>query len=164
MFAFHIFNPARVPSDATELQEYGNEDVEKLSMHYHLTDTLAEPQECLAEWSSFRQLLKDSSRLKTHSEVIQYLCTDATMAQIYPNLSTIAKICRVVPIHSSDAERTFSQLKLIKTNIRNRMIEKTLDALLRIAIEGPNVGDFPFSEAVTLWASKKNRRLCTRQN
>ena len=50
-------------------------------------------------------------------------------------------------------------LKLIKTRIRNRMKEKTLDSLLRVAIEGPAVEDFPIREAVALWARKKNRKL-----
>ena len=74
-------------------------------------------------------------------------------------MSTLAKICRVVPIHTADVETTFSQLKLIKTRIRNRMNEKTLDLLLRIAIEGPGITEFPLTETVKLWATKKNQRL-----
>ena len=61
------------------------------------------------------------------------------------------RICRVTPIHTADVERTFSQLKLVKTRVRN--------SLLRIAIEGPPVGEFPVTEAVKLWATKKNRRM-----
>ena len=71
----------------------------------------------------------------------------------------MAQICRVIPIHSADVDRTFSQLKLIKTAVRNRMTEQTLDSLLRIIIEGPSVEEFPFRDAAILWASKKNRRL-----
>ena len=81
------------------------------------------------------------------------------MLQMYPNLSTLAQICCVVPIHSADVKRTFSQLKLIKINIRNRMLEKTLDSLLHITTEGPKVTEFPVKDAVALWASKKNRRI-----
>ena len=68
-------------------------------------------------------------------------------------MSTLAKICRVVPILTADMERTFSQLKLIKTRIRNRMNEKTLDSLMQIAIEGPGIAEFPVTEAVKLWAT-----------
>ena len=156
--AFDVFNPASMPSDAKELQEYGNSNIQNLSEHYHPYGVLGGPQDCLTEWSSCRQFLQDN-HFKKHSEVIQYLCTSPTMLQLYPNISTMAQICRVIPIHSADVERTFSQLKLIKTNIRNRMIEKTLDALLRIAIEGPKLEDFPFRTAVSLWARKKNRRI-----
>ena len=58
---------------------------------------------------------------------------------------------------------TFSQLKLIKTLIRNRMQEQTLDSLLRIAIEEPPLNSFLVAEAVGLWASKKQRRLYQRR-
>ena len=74
-------------------------------------------------------------------------------------MSILAKICNVVPIHTADVERTFSQLNLIKMSIRNRMNEMTLDSFLQIAIEGPAVIEFPVSEAVKLWATKKNRQL-----
>ena len=77
------------------------------------------------------------------------------ISSIFPNMSALAQVCRVVSIHTADVERTFSQLKLIKTRIRNRHAESTLDSLLRISIEGSSPEDFPLSEAVELWARKK---------
>ena len=70
-------------------------------------------------------------------------------------MSAFAQVCHVVPIHTADVERTFSQLKLIKTRIRNCLAESTLDSLLRISIEGSSYEDYPLSEAVELWARKK---------
>ena len=114
-------------------------------------------ENCWAEWSSCKQLIQNS-QLKKHGEVIHYLSTDSVMHQMYPNLCTLAPICHVVPIHSADVEITFSQLKIIKVTL-NRMLEKTLDSLLRITTEGPKVNEFPFKDAVALWACKKNRRI-----
>ena len=74
-------------------------------------------------------------------------------------MSAFLQVCHVVPIHTADVERTFSQLKLIKTRIRNHLVESTLDSLLRIAIEEPSPEDYPLCEAVQLWTRKKNRRL-----
>ena len=56
--------------------------------------------------------------------------SDASQHPGSRNMTALAKICRVIPIHTGNVERTFSQLKLIKTRVRNRMNEKTLDALL----------------------------------
>ena len=39
------------------------------------------------------------------------------------------------------------------------MNEHTLDSLLRIAIEGPPVKEFPAQTTVKLWAQIKNRRI-----
>lgn len=93
--AFDMFNPASMPSDLTEFLQFGNNDVKKLSEHYHTHGTLDGPQECLTEWSSCRQFLQNS-QFKKHSEVIRYLCTDPVMLQMYPNICTMAQVCRVI--------------------------------------------------------------------
>ena len=111
------------------------------------------------EVDELSQFLKGNCSEMKFSEVILDLCTNSTTNTIFPNMSTLAKICRVIPIHTADVKRTFSQLKLIKTSIRNRMQEQTLDSLLRIAIEGPPLNSFPVAKTVALWASKKQRRL-----
>lgn len=133
--AFEIFNPKKLSSDSDLLAEHGNTDIETLATQYQ--GVVASVEACQEEWSSYRQFLKETTHLTKHREVIQDLCTNATTATLFPNMSQLAKICQVIPIHTADVERTFSQLKLIKTRTRNRMSEKTPDSLLRIAVEGP---------------------------
>ncbi len=162
--SFDILNPAKLPAllqdaspdDIAMLTEYENDQVEMLALQFHGTGCVADLQECIREWSSFRQFLKDNCSQKKHREVVKTLCSDSVLAGIYPNMSAMAKISRVVPIHTADMERTFSQLKLIKTNIRN---EKTLDSLMHIANEGPLLMDFTVPETLKQWAKKKNRQL-----
>ena len=76
-------------------------------------------------------------------------------------MSELAQICCVIPPHTADCERDFSQLNFVKTALRNRMNEKTLDSIIRIVVEGPPISNYPFQEAVCLWAQRKNRRLKT---
>ena len=167
MAAFDVLNPVKLPKlpanptveELTAFVQYGNSDVESLAKQF---DGAIDVQECLEEWASFRQYLNDNCRQLKHSEIVNDLCSPTSLAaSVYPSISKLGKICRVIPIHTADVERTFSQLKLVKTSIRNRMCEKTLDSLLRIATQGPKVEDYPINEAVTLWAKKKNRRLST---
>lgn len=167
--SFDVFNPSKLPvlsstPNTTEMEHfmaYGNSQIQTLAKQYYCDGegTCASPHECLEEWSGFRQFLSDSFRPMKHKDVIHDLCTNPTTRALYPNMSTLAQICRVIPIHTATVERTFSQLKLIKTRTRNRMNEHTLDSLLRIATEGPPVKDFPIQKAVQLWAQKKNRRI-----
>ena len=165
MASFDIYNPAKLPKlsdnpskdELESFTEFGNQDVETIAHQFE--GVVADPIECLEEWSSFRQFLKENCSTMKHREVISNLCSDPSWQAIYPNMSTFAKICRVVPIQTADVERTFSQLKLIKTRVRNRMLEKTLDSLLRIAIKGPPTSEFSATDTVKLWATKKNRRL-----
>ena len=127
-----------------------------LELAHQFQCVVADSQECVEEWSSFKQFMRDNCSYLKQREVISDLCSNSSMVAVYPNLNSLAKICRVIPIHTADVEQTFSQLKLIKTTIRNRMNEKTLDSLLHIVIEGPDLCDFPVIEAVKLWATKKN--------
>ena len=154
--SFDIFNPRKMPNEEN-LLEYGNEEIIALSEQFK--DTVTSREVCQEEWSGYRQFLRMSANLTKRIEVINDLCTNDTSAALFPNLAQFARICRVIPIHTADVERTFSQLKLIKTRTRNRMNEKTLDSLLRIALEGPDVDKFPVAEAVEVWASQKNRQI-----
>ena len=156
--SFSVFNPEKLQRSGTAM-EYGVQEIETLASHYQGLEIIGSIEECVDEWKSYRQFLKGNCSEMKFSEVILDLCTNSTTNTIFPNMSTLAKICRVIPIHTADVEWTFSQLKLIKTPIRNRMQEQTLDSLLRIAIEGPPLNSFPVAEAVALWASKKQRRL-----
>ena len=135
MAAFDIFNPAKLPElldnpSADELHvfmEYDNKQIENLSSQYQ--GTVDSIQNCLDEWSSYRQFLQESCKQLKHRDVINGLCINHSTAAIFSNISKLGKICRVVPINTADVERTFSQLKLIKTYTRNRMNEKTFDSL-----------------------------------
>ena len=77
---------------------------------------------------------------------------------MFPELAKLARIYKVLPPHTADCERDFSNMKLVKTDIRNRMSEVTLDSLMRTSLEGPPVDQFPYEKAVKLWANKKTRR------
>ncbi len=56
----------------------------------------------------------------------------------FPNLARLAAILIVLPVTTATVERTFSSMKLIKTQLRNRMGENTLEYAMRICIEGPD--------------------------
>ena len=94
--------------------------------------------------------------------MVEILMGNSSMVAMFPNLAKICKIYRTIPPHTADCERDFSRMKLIKSELRNRMKEDTLDCLLRIAISGPEPHEFPYIDAVKLWASKKERRYKVR--
>ena len=166
--AFSVFDPAKLPRnrripdnperellESQTIMNYGNTEIETLSKHFDGTGALGSSEICLEEWTGYRQFLRENENTRSHGDVIKHLCTNTSSAQVFPNMSALGQICRVVPIHTADVERTFSQLKLVKTRVRNRMTEETLDALLRIAIEGPDLKDLSLKEVVVLWGKKR---------
>lgn len=73
-----IFDPTALPVEPADLQQYGNDDVKRLATHYAPIEILATLEECLSEWSSFKQFVKEKS-VKSHADMIQLLCTDSKL-------------------------------------------------------------------------------------
>eukprot|EP00118_Oscarella_pearsei_P000684 m.5555 g.5555 ORF g.5555 m.5555 type:complete len:283 (+) comp13492_c0_seq1:3-851(+) len=174
--SWSIFNPSSLPrvgenaskEEISVFLAYGNEEIKALSSQF--ASAVASEDESLSEWSSFRQYMHENWMTQTQEEIISTLCLEGTMfPKIFPNMSSLAKICRVVPVHTADVERFFGLLKPVKEEFSKKSFEdefedyfdeetldeQTLDALLRIATEGPNVGHFSAAEAISLWAVRK---------
>ena len=52
---------------------------------------------------------------------------------------TLLDILMAMPIGTVTVERSFSQMKLTKTRLRNRLSDINLCRLVRIAVEGPEL-------------------------
>ena len=82
------------------------------------------------------------------------------MSAAFPNLSKLAEILEVLPVTTATVERTFSSMKLIKTRLRSRMGEDTLQAAMRICIEGPDqLSEETLEAAVDHYKGLKKRKL-----
>ena len=78
----------------------------------------------------------------------------------FPNLKKLASIALVLPVTTATVERTFSDMKMVKTRLRSRLGEDTLDYALRICIEGQDTLDNHKLECIiSHWKHQKNRRI-----
>ena len=69
---------------------------------------------------------------------------------------TTANICLTIPVATASVKRNFSQLKMIKTRLRNRLDEKYLSHLMKISIESPEkISDSDLENIVDAWNRKK---------
>ena len=82
--------------------------------------------------------LKDMS---TH-ELMSKLTSNAQLLDMFPNLAKLAAIGLVIPMSTADCERGFSALGRIKTDLRNELSSKVLNAVMTISIEEPDNNDF----------------------
>ena len=77
---------------------------------------------------------------------------------MFPNLSTLANVCMTLPVSAASVERSFSQMKVIKTRLRNRMGESSPNHLVLIAIESPDkLNDNELDCIVNVWNEKPRR-------
>ena len=75
----------------------------------------------------------------------------------FRNLVAIAQLLFSLPFSTAKVERLFSRLKLIKTDRRTSLSQKTLSDLLEVSVEGTKLENFDSSAAVQLWWSDCSR-------
>jgi len=113
----------------------------------------------LTEWKTFRCYLAKQPK----DDLIQQLkeLTTSDMQQIMcPGLSTSGKICMTIPEGTASVERSFPQMKLIKTRLRNCLEEENLSNLMKIAIVSPeSLQDEQLELIIDIW-NEKPRRIC----
>ena len=78
---------------------------------------------------------------------------------MFPNLSTLSTVCLFIPVTTASVEQSFSQMKMIKTRLRNRIGETSLSHLMTIAIESPEkLTDNDLENIIDIW-NRKPRRI-----
>ena len=77
------------------------------------------------------------------------------------NVLYIFELLLITPFTNAIVERMFSRMARVKTDWRNRLGRDTLDSLLRISEEGPELDKFDPNPAINLWFDSKVRRLTT---
>ena len=117
--------------------------------------------ECKTYFQLLSKQLKDN--LKTQ---LQELAINDTLIALLPNLHKLACCCLSLPIGTTSVERSFSQMKLIKTRLCNRLGERSLSRLMKIAIESPEtlsdsdleeVFDFRFLKCSTVQRNRDGK-------
>ena len=145
--AFSIFDRRKVPSNNSEdLSSYGEDSIKTLVAHYGVEKTAGTLQgeekvkekiisdDVTTEWKTFQQFMsKANMKLQ-----LKGLVTNDMLTAMFPNLSTLGNICLSIPVSTTSVERSFSQMKLLKTHLRNHLSDSSLSHLMKIAIESPD--------------------------
>lgn len=149
--AFGVLDPRNLPDNIEELIGYGEAEITELSKHYGtaLQDTykrhtktgtpILDGPKLVAEFNSFKhqmyalkQRVSDTDKVEFARDILGHFEKEPVLKGIYGNLYQIYLLSQVIPLSTACVERCFSQLKLIKTSLRTRLSNKTLDHLLRL--------------------------------
>ena len=142
--------PKKTPDEkAEDFFTYGDNDIDILACHFNQT---IDKEALVLKWIGFKEMLANQFTQLSSSEVMQYLVQEE-IALLYPELAKLANIGLVIPISTATCERGFSAMKRIKTELRNTLTTRVLDCLIRISIDGPDLGNFDFDRAATKWAN-----------
>ena len=104
--------------------------------------------------------LKWQKQLQEHGEASLPSSPTLTISQVssmYPNISTLLKLLCTLPVTSCSAERSFSELKRIKTPFRSAMTTTRLSGLTLLYVHRDIAIDIP--AAIDEFARRHQRRM-----
>ena len=181
--AFSIFNPLTLPAPGTgTFKEHGSKKVKTLADHFYQGhwEEKAKKDQLLAEWEKFKFDMDswkqeipegmNESHLETATEwcLKRLISLKTAYSSVFPALANIAEVCLSMPVSNAWPERGCSALKRIKTRLRNRLGVDMLQALLMIAINGPQVGTPEckalITAAIEKWQAQEKRRKMPKKN
>ena len=169
--AFSIFDPKKVPQpSSTELLDYGDSSILTLIEHYgkdlpaksvqgmdFVKDAIIS-SDVSTEWKTYRSLLAKQPE-ESLTLQLKELLTNSTLQILLPNPYRLATVCLCLPVSTASAERSFSQMKLIKDCFRNSLNDTSLSNLMKIVIESPEIlCDSELEQIVDVW-NRKGRRI-----
>ena len=151
MSALSVLDPANMPE---EFKFYGEQEMETLSNHFQLNE-----EDLVNEWMQSREIVHKNYRGYSLPTLTKAVHASDVRKESFPVLGKLLVVTLTLPVSTVDCERGFSEMKITKTELRNRMKKETLASLMRICIEGPHISDFYFVKAARRWLGEKNRRI-----
>ena len=101
---------------------------------------------------------KEESVSPNMQEILDEMNKSHTYGGIFPETWKLLNITMTLPIDTATVERSFSQMKLIKTSLRSGLSDSNLEYLMKISIEGPPLTDVDFNAILDIF-KQKNRRF-----
>ena len=171
--AFSIFDPIHLPDSEESLSTYGMEKLRTLTDFYGKEQTLSfegnagvskpdvDPDQAEAEWKIFHRILFMQHRSESGlQKIVTAVLASSALVAGFPNLASLARLAVVLPVTTATVERSFSDMKLIKTRLRSRLGEETLNHTMQISIEGPDkLNSEDLDSIIQYWKEKKTRKI-----
>jgi len=143
--------------DVFKLQQldpfYGNAEMDDLATHFQLDQDQTQD-----EWNTLKEALVTSTP-DAYQGPRALMKTLLKLRTIMGPLRNIEKLCAaslVIPVSNAEVERVFSEVKRIKTDLRNRLQTDTVNQLLTIHRNDRHLN---FDSAVNRWHTTKPRRV-----
>ena len=89
--------------------------------------------------------------------VISWPVINRRFSKDHPNILALVDLVLTIPAHSADAERGFSEMKMVKTDWRSGLRPAILSDLLFIMFHTEAIGKYDPTDAVKLWNASSTR-------
>ena len=154
--AMEILNPQKMPEGANRLGGYGDAEIDVIINHYgEASGGVAAAMDGDAlrrQWRLFKHTLHTYKQrgVAMRDAFAELLPPMAKHGELPSEIEKLICLKLIMTLNTACCERGFSRMKLIKTYLRNRLYIETLDALMTIAMVGPEFVDLSCASDPTL--------------
>ncbi len=166
-YSFRIFDSKLLPIKESELGNYGKEEIEKLFDHYgidridgegNVMEKIINGDDAKQKWKLAKYYLKQIRSQDAVGEWEYIFNIYLDFLNEFSNVSKLVKISLIILLSNAQVERIFSQHKLTKTWLRNRMSIESLNKYLIILLNGSDdFHRFDWNKAYNYWMMKMHR-------
>ena len=151
----NVFDHKNWPDNNNALLQYGKEEVQVIFNHFQLplTNANCDLVAALNEWIDLKLFVHRSAHFNDlHPlKVWQSISRTDVIRQEYQNILKIVHLTSLYPMSNAACERAFSVMKRIKSDWRANLTTESMDRLMRVDIEGPEVRHFVPRPIVNRW-------------
>eukprot|EP00734_Pompholyxophrys_sp_LG126_P000418 Pompholyxophrys_sp_v1_NODE_168_length_1391_cov_1.406577.p1 type:complete len:173 gc:universal NODE_168_length_1391_cov_1.406577:659-141(-) len=166
---FRILNASSYPDQLAGLTNYLVQDVERVCEHYKNLPNFNNDR-AKQDFGAFRRWIWDKKKeTKDYSRVVQRddgddvvtkekrplevrdIVSDflkSQMREVFPDWCLVLNVYVACTVSTADCERGFSAMKRVKVPSRNRLSQSTLEQLLYINVNGPELDKMEILAAV----------------
>ena len=87
------------------------------------------------------------------------LLNDTVVSSAFPTIRYLLKLFILVPMSEAIVEQGFSKMKLIMSDKRTRLDDKSLDALMRISFQSEPLTEHQIKVIISEWKNHRVRRI-----
>ena len=178
--AAKIINPQNWPEDPESLEDYGDEEIECLYTAFQKplqTRQVENVDICKVHWNDFKQYISrrrkneksdkhkpatSSAKVKSTAESYHDMWTDILsnegLCKRFQKFLPVVKIVLVLPVHTANVERGFSQMNMIMNDKRNCLTTESLRSLLTVKLSNYTFKTYDPIGAIVLWSPWNRER------
>jgi hypothetical protein len=164
--AAKLFSPCYYPEERHSREKNSERWLFKLFQHLQHTISediglvpLFDVKACKRELHPFVDSLNLACEGFSMKEAWKVFRNTKLWHKTYPHMMKLWQVVLTIPASTVDCERGFSKQNIIKDIRKSRLGLDTLDALMRISLNGPELSDVDWNVVYGLWRDTKSRRL-----
>ncbi|XP_053571862.1 zinc finger protein 862-like [Bombina bombina] len=146
--------------DKENSEDFGNEDIVTLTSQFQpvLEAQGVSCREIVNEWTVLKTSLYNKNDWEKKLKTVTWPELNREFGDKCGHLLSLMDLILTLPVSTSECERGFSKMKMIKSDWRSSLITSTLSDLMIVNLHSAPVDQFDPSDAVRHWATAGPRK------